>query len=72
MRQSNYDTIIACIRVGAPAIQEGLINDLNGEIELANQFRQLKHEQEQEASVLEAARQKRRSNKAEVQEEPKE
>lgn len=36
MKQSNYDTIVSCIKHGAPAIAHLLLADFNQTVELAN------------------------------------
>ena len=41
MRQSSYDTIVACIQHGAAATANVLIAELNGVINDSNQLRQV-------------------------------
>ena len=41
MRQSSYDTIVACIQHGAAATANVLIAELNGVVNDSNQLRQV-------------------------------
>ena len=50
MRQQDYETIIACIQHGAPAMAQQLISALNNVVESANELRELKRKQEAEAN----------------------
>lgn len=46
MKQVDYTLIVACIRTGAPAVANELINALNAEIQLANTTRPELNEQD--------------------------
>lgn len=54
MKQSNYDTIVSCIKHGAPAIAPLLLADLNQTVELANdQITYLKEREEAKRKAAE-------------------
>lgn len=59
MKQSNYDTICACIQHGAPAIANELMADFNHTVELANEQityqQEVKRQQEARAAAEQVA-----------------
>ena len=52
MRQQDYETIIACIQHGAPAMAQQLIGALNNAVESVNELRELKRKQEAKADKV--------------------
>ena len=52
MRQSSYDTIVACIQHGAAATANQLIEELNGIVNDSNQLRQLAQRVGERADTL--------------------
>lgn len=54
MKQSSYDTIVACIQYGAAATANVLIEELNGIVNDSNQLRQLAQQAADKAEALKA------------------
>ena len=54
MKQSSYDTIVACIQHGAAATANQLIEELNGIVNDSNQLRALAQEVGERAKELQA------------------
>jgi hypothetical protein len=54
MKQSSYDTIVACIQHGAAATANQLIEELNGIVNDSNQLRALAQEVGERAKELRA------------------
>lgn len=54
MKQSSYDTIVACIQHGAAATANQLIEELNGIVNDSNQLRALAQEAVDKAKELQA------------------
>ena len=54
MKQSSYDTIVACIQHGAAATANQLIEELNGIVNDSNQLRALAQEAADKAKELQA------------------
>ena len=54
MRQSSYDTIVACIQHGAAATANVLIEELNGVVNDSNTLRQLAQQAADKAKEVSA------------------
>ena len=54
MKQSSYDTIVACIQHGAAATANQLIEELNGIVNDSNQLRALAQQAVDKAKELQA------------------
>jgi hypothetical protein len=54
MRQTSYDTIVACIQHGAAATANQLIEELNGVINDSNTLRQLAQQAAEKAEAIKA------------------
>ena len=52
MKQSSYDTIVACIQHGAAATANQLIEELNGVVNDSNQLRTLAQQAAERAQAL--------------------
>lgn len=59
MRQQDYETIVACVKHGAPALEVPLITALNTVIENSNLHIEQQRKDAELARKLEAAKQKK-------------
>lgn len=56
MRQTEYETILECIKYGAPALAGNLISAFNVTIERANQLSEFERKQAEETRKQELAK----------------